>query len=49
MKMLENNLFHRGAHIYNELPESLKNLPVDKFRNALRQYVRDNEVWDSHD
>ena len=33
----------------NELSDGLKYMPVDKFRNALRQYVRDNEVLDSHD
>ena len=49
MKMLENYLFHHGTHIYNELPETIKNLPTDKFRCALRQYLREHEVWDSHD
>ena len=49
MKMLENNIFHRGTHIYNELPQSLKNLPTEKFRIALIQYVRDTQVWDSFD
>ena len=48
-KSLENNLIHKGTAIYNNLPVEFKVLQIEKFQDRLRQYLLQNDVWDSHD
>ena len=49
MKAIENSLFHKGALIFNNLPDKYKVLNMNKFQHQLRIYLCENSVFDTCD
>ena len=38
LKSMENTFFYKGANIYNDLPQTIKNLEHNKFQSNLKIY-----------
>ena len=49
LKTVQNSFLYRGSEAFNKLPVEMKEMTHDKFKNTLKGYIAERELWNSND
>ena len=44
---LNNSCLHRGAYVFNKIPNEIKTGKIQKFTEKLKYYISNNSNWDN--
>ena len=48
-KFMEYSCIYRGAKLFNGIPQSYKQLSVERFKTTIKGYIAERVLWDSMD